>query len=140
MVVADWRCDWIGLGVAEKLAREGCHVRLCVDGEMAGQNIQKYLRWHWVGELQKLGVEITPYARFFGADGDTAFFMHSLSGEAIEHGEMDTLVLAQGHEPVMELEQALKDSGLQVLLAGDCRSPRTAEEAVFEGLEAGRAV
>src|ERR1019366_10169548 len=24
VVVADWRCDWIGLGLAQKLARSGC--------------------------------------------------------------------------------------------------------------------
>ena len=30
VVVADWRCDWVGLGIAEKLASEGCSVRLCV--------------------------------------------------------------------------------------------------------------
>ena len=40
VVVADWRCDWVGVGLAEKLAREGCHVRLCVDGVHAGQNLQ----------------------------------------------------------------------------------------------------
>jgi 2,4-dienoyl-CoA reductase-like NADH-dependent reductase (Old Yellow Enzyme family) len=140
VVIADWRCDWIGLGVAEKLAREGSRVRLCVDGEMAGQNLQKYLRWHWVGKLQKLGVEIIPYARFFGALGKTAFFMHSLSGSAIECGDMDTLVVAQGHRPVTGLEEDLRGTGIPLCLAGDCNSPRSAEEAVYEGMQAGRAV
>jgi 2,4-dienoyl-CoA reductase-like NADH-dependent reductase (Old Yellow Enzyme family) len=140
VVIADWRCDWIGLGIAEKLAREGSHVRLCVDGEMAGQNLQRYLRWHWVGQLQKLGVEVVPYARFFGALGNTAYFMHSLSGDAIECGEMDTLVIAQGHQPVTALEEELRSSEIPLFLAGDCRSPRSAEEAVYEGMEAGRDV
>jgi 2,4-dienoyl-CoA reductase-like NADH-dependent reductase (Old Yellow Enzyme family) len=139
-VIADWRCDWIGLGIAEKLAREGSHVRLCVDGEMAGQNLQRYLRWHWVGQLQKLGVEVIPYARFFGALGNTAYFMHSLSGDAIECGEMDTLVIAQGHQPVTAVEEELRSSEIPLFLAGDCRSPRSAEEAVYEGMQAGRGV
>ncbi len=140
VVIADWRCDWTGLGLAEKLAREGSHVRLCVDGEMAGQNLQKYMRWHWLGQLHKLNVEIVPYARFFGAMGDTAFFMHTLSGEAIECTDMDTLVIAQGHRPETGIEAELRASGLPVTLAGDCRSPRSAEEAVYEGLLAGRSV
>jgi 2,4-dienoyl-CoA reductase-like NADH-dependent reductase (Old Yellow Enzyme family) len=140
VVIADWRCDWVGLGLAEKLAREGSHVRLCVDGEMAGQNLQKYLRWHWLGLLHKFGVEIIPYARFFGAAGDTAFFMHTLSGEAIECTGMDTLIAAQGHQPETSMEAVLRSSGVPVTLAGDCRSPRSAEEAVYEGLLAGRAV
>ncbi len=140
VVIADWRCDWVGLGLAEKLARDGSHVRLCVDGEMAGQNLQKYLRWHWVGQVHKLGVEIVPYARFFGALGETAFFMHTLSGEAIECAEMDTLIVAQGHRPDTRLEAVLRSSGVPVTLAGDCRSPRSAEEAVYEGMMAGREV
>lgn len=140
VVIADWRCDWFGLGLAEKLAREGSHVRLCVDGEMAGQNLQKYMRWHWLGELHKLGVEIVPYARFFGATGDAAFFMHTLSGEAIECANMDTLIVAQGHQPETSIEAALQSSGAVVTLAGDCRSPRSAEEAVYEGFLAGRNV
>ncbi|WP_108881302.1 oxidoreductase [Anderseniella sp. Alg231-50] len=140
VVIADWRCDWVGLGLAEKLAREGSHVRLCVDGEMAGQNLQKYLRWHWIGTIRKLGVEIVPYARFFGAMGDTAFFMHTLSGEAIECADTDTLVVAQGHQPETGMETALRSIGVPVTLAGDCLSPRSAEEAVYEGMMAARSV
>jgi pyruvate/2-oxoglutarate dehydrogenase complex dihydrolipoamide dehydrogenase (E3) component len=138
VVIADWRCDWVGMGLAEKLAREGSQVRLCVDGEMAGQNLQKYLRWHWAGELHKLDVEVVSYARLFGADGDTAYFQHTLSGEPIICENMDTLVIAQGHQPVITLEQELADSGVEVVLVGDCLSPRSAEEAVYEGLMAAR--
>ena len=35
VVIADWRCDWIGLGLAEKLTRDGCRVRLCCNGYYA---------------------------------------------------------------------------------------------------------
>ena len=76
----------------------------------------------------------------FGADGDTVYFMNTLSGEAIECEGADTLVVAQGHRPVDALEAALAGAAPTVLLAGDCLSPRSAEEAVYEGLMAGRAV
>ena len=56
VVIADWRCDWVGLGVAELLAANGCAVRLCVNGEMAGQSIQMYLRYMWASRLHRLGV------------------------------------------------------------------------------------
>ena len=140
VVVADWRCDWVGMGLAEKLAREGSRVRLCVDGEMAGQNLQRYLRWHWAGELHKLGVEVIPYARLLGADGDTAYFQHTTSGEAILCEDMDTLIIAQGHRSDTALEQDLVAMDIEIHLAGDCLSPRSVEEAVYEGFMAARSV
>ena len=36
VIVADWRGDWIGFGLAEKLATDGCRVKLVVNGAMAG--------------------------------------------------------------------------------------------------------
>ncbi len=140
VVVADWRCDWIGLGIAEKLARDGCRVRLCVNGYMPGQTIQQYVRDHWIGILHKLGVEIIPYVRLFGADADSVFLQHTASGEAVVCDGVDTLVLAQGHEAVTELEQALADYGGDVHPIGDCLAPRTAEEAVLEGLKVATAL
>ncbi len=140
VVIADWRCDWIGVGLAEKLAREGCRVRLAVDGTNAGQNLQIYLRDHWAGKLHNLGVEVIPYARLFGADGDTAYFHHTASGEPIVCEGMDTLVLAQGHQPATTLEESLRPYDVEIHLVGDCLSPRSAEEAIYEGLTAARKV
>lgn len=39
VVIADWRCDWVGFGVAEMLARSGCHVRFYRQGTRPGQNL-----------------------------------------------------------------------------------------------------
>ena len=135
VVVADWRCDWVGLGLAEKLAREGCRVRLAVNGYMPGQTIEGYVRDQWMGELHRLGVEIIPYVRLFGADADSVYLQHVTSGEAVVCEEVDTLVLALGHRSVNRLEEELADWEGEVFPIGDCRAPRTAEEAVLEGLE-----
>ncbi|MEM7123535.1 MAG: FAD-dependent oxidoreductase [Pseudomonadota bacterium] len=140
VVVADWRCDWIGLGMAEKLARDGCSVTLAVDGYMPGQRIQMYVRDRWVGELHKLGVDIVPYARLFGADADSVYLQHATSGEPIIVDEVDTLVTSLGHTSVDALAEALENWSGDLFMAGDCLSPRTCEEAVLEGLKAGVAV
>ncbi|WP_374651699.1 FAD-dependent oxidoreductase [Dongia sp.] len=136
VVIADWRCDWIGMGLAEKLARAGCRVRLCVDGYMAGQRIHQYVRDHWVGELHKLNVEIVPYARLYGVDGDTAYFQHATSNEPIIFDAVDTVVASLGHERQSELEDELASWDGDIRIIGDCLTPRTAEEAVLEGLKA----
>ena len=140
VVVADWRCDWVGLGVAEKLALEGSTVRLCIDGETLGQNLQLYLRTFWAGVMHKLGVEVIPYARLFGADGDTVYFHHNGSGEPIICEGVDTLVIAQGHKQNTILEDEIRDLDIETHFVGDCLSPRSAEEAVYEGLIAAREV
>jgi NADPH-dependent 2,4-dienoyl-CoA reductase/sulfur reductase-like enzyme len=140
IVIADWRCDWIGVGLAEKLALDGCRVRLAVSGVYAGQNLQMYVRDVWAGKLHRLGVEVIPYARLYGADEDTAYFHHMAGGDPIVCEGMDTLVLAQGHQPATELEESLRGRGLEIHLVGDCLSPRTAEEAIYEGLLVAREV
>lgn len=140
VVIADWRCDWIGLGLAERLARDGCAVRLAVNGYMAGQSIQQYTRDRWIGDLHRLGVEITPFARLVGADGDTAYFEHTVSGEPILFEEIDTLVTATGAEADLTLERALDGWPGEVWIAGDALAPRTCEEAVLEGLKIGSAL
>lgn len=137
VVVADWRADWIGMGIAEKLAKEGCRVRLAINGYMPGHTIQMYVRDTGVGRLHKLGVEMIPYARLFGADENTVYLQHTMSGEPILCEDTDTLVLCQGHIPVNTLEDLVREAGIEVHLAGDCLAPRTAEEAVLEGFRVG---
>ena len=140
VVVADWRCDWVGLGIAEQLARDGCHVRLAVNGYVPGQSIQQYVRDRWVGELHRLGVEIIPYARLVGVDESTVYLQHTTSGEPILCEGVDTLVAATGNASVNVLERELEGYGGEIHMAGDCLSPRTCEEAVLEGLQAALAI
>lgn len=140
VVVADWRCDWIGPGVAEMLARAGSRVTLAVNGLHAGEMLPLYVRDDIAANLHRLGVEVRPYARLFGTAGDTVFLQHTPSGAAMEVEGVDTLILCLGHRPVDDLSEAVAAMGIELHMAGDCLAPRTAEEAVFEGLKAGNAV
>jgi 2,4-dienoyl-CoA reductase-like NADH-dependent reductase (Old Yellow Enzyme family)/thioredoxin reductase len=136
VVIADWRCDWVGVGLAEMLAASGCHVRLAVSGPVAGELLQAYVRDMTVGRLHKLGVEIITYARLFGCDESTVYFQHIANEEPILVEKVDTLVLAQGQTPETALLDQLADYDGEVTAIGDCLTPRTAEEAVLEGLKA----
>lgn len=140
VLVADWRCDWIGMGIAEKLARAGCRVRLAVNGYMPGQRIQAYVRDHWAGVLHDLGVEVIPYAELYGVDSRTVYLSHVSGREPIVVDDIDTLVTSLGHDAVNSLELELSDFVGAVHVIGDCLTPRTAEEAVLEGLRAGWAI
>ena len=135
VVIADWRNDWIGFGVAEMLAANGCRVRLCVNGLHAGETLHMYVRDSLLARIHRLGVEVIPYARLFGVDEDTVYFQHSVSDEAMLFEQTDTLVLTEGHQPDQRLELGLEAFGYSgdVFVIGDAMSARTAEEAIFEG-------
>ena len=137
VVIADWRADWIGLGLAERLALNGCDVTLCINAAIAGESLQLYTRNHYVGRLHKLNVRMQTHLRLYGLMDDSVFFQDTLCEEAVEFNNIDTLVLSLGHQPVDQLSTEIKALGTSVHTIGDCVSARTAEEAVYEGLQSG---
>ena len=138
VVIADWSCDWSGLGVAEKLAREGHYVRLLSGGSVAGESIQGIVRDQWIGVLFSLGVEMIPYARFYGGIDGTAYFQHMTAGEAIVCEDVDTIVSCYAPEANRECDWIDAIPGLAVSRIGDAIAPRTVEEAILEGMQLAR--
>jgi 2,4-dienoyl-CoA reductase-like NADH-dependent reductase (Old Yellow Enzyme family) len=134
VVIADWSCDWNGLGVAEKLARDGHSVRLVSGGSVAGESIQAIVRDQWIGVLHQLGVETINYARFFGATDGSVFFQHMMNNEAIVFDHIDTIVSC--FAPASNnRHQWLENLEAEVHLIGDAIAPRTVEEAILEGFK-----
>lgn len=137
VVVVDWRADWIGIGVAELLAQTGRAVRLAVNGIAAGETLPLYVRDASVAALHRLGVAVIPYMRLYGSDADSVFLQHSASGEPVVIEGVDTLVLCTGHTAVAQLADEMQGAAVATRIIGDAAAPRTAEEAVYEGLLAG---
>jgi 2,4-dienoyl-CoA reductase-like NADH-dependent reductase (Old Yellow Enzyme family) len=144
VVVADWRSDWIGLGMARLLAERGHRVMLAVTGTMAGQRCQQYVRDTMTAAARRARVDIRPTLRLFGADDTAVYLQDILTGDPVVVEDVAVLVLAQGHQPddalLTELEAGASAGGYEVRAAGDVLSPRTIEEAVLEGLRAGVAI
>ena len=141
VAIADWRCDWVGLGLAELLARQGCHVRLACNGMVPGQTVNQYVRDNWLGILHKLNVETLTHLRLHGIDSEDAYFQHTLSGEPVILNDVDTLVTAFGAGSCNTLEKELKNNfHSKIHVIGDALSPRTVEEAILDGLKASTAI
>lgn len=138
VVIYDWLSDWIGLGVAEILAKNGADVRLAVNGLTAGMAIQNYTRDAHLARLHRAGVKILPMMRLYGCDATSAYFLHTAAQEPVVLEDVDTLVLACPNAPEDSLTETAQ--GFEHYLVGDCLAARTAEEAVYEGLKAGMAV
>lgn len=135
VVVYDWLADWVGAGIAERLAGEGAHVRLAVNGMHAAASIQNYVRDMYVARLFRLGIEVLPYMRLYGVDGETAYFLHTAAQAPIEVNGVDTVVLACPNAPEDGLAASLRQARIPFDLIGDALAPRTCEEAVYEGLK-----
>lgn len=104
---------------------------------MAGEALQIYTRNHYVGRLHRLGVTIRTHARLFGVDEDSVYFQDTLTEEPIVFDGIEIVVTALGHLPEDSLETDLAMLCIPYTAIGDCVVPRTAEEAVYEGLQAG---
>jgi pyruvate/2-oxoglutarate dehydrogenase complex dihydrolipoamide dehydrogenase (E3) component len=144
VVVADWRCDWVGLGVATLLATGGRRVTLASSGYHAGQRLQQYVRDTMLVEARRARVDLRPTLRPYGADASAVFLQDVLTSEAVVIEPASALVLAQGTGPhdelLVALQAAAAGGGFEVHGAGDVLTPRTIEEAVLEGLRVGVAV
>jgi 2,4-dienoyl-CoA reductase-like NADH-dependent reductase (Old Yellow Enzyme family) len=136
VVVYDWLADWIGVGVAEKLASEGAAVQLAVNGVCPAISIQNYVRDAAIARLHRLGVTMTPFSRLYGAEARTVYLVHIAAQEAVVIEDVDSLVVSAPNRARDDLAPELRAMGFPVHLIGDALAPRTAEEAVFEGLHA----
>ena len=123
------------------LALSGHKVRLFSGASSCGESIPAIVRDQWFGELESLNVELTCYARFFGAEDQTAFFQHTINGEAIICEDVDAVVSCYPPRSNNDCDwiSGLEVSGasaLQITTIGDALAPRTVEEAVLEGFKA----
>jgi 2,4-dienoyl-CoA reductase-like NADH-dependent reductase (Old Yellow Enzyme family)/thioredoxin reductase len=139
-VVADWRGDWVGIGVARLLAERGRRVTLAVNTYNAGAALQQYVRDSLVGALATQRIAVVPLVRLFGVDEDSVYLQHVLTGEPVILEGVSSLVLALGHDADSALLSSLEDSGQAVAGVGDCLAPRSVEEAVLEGLQVGSTI
>jgi pyruvate/2-oxoglutarate dehydrogenase complex dihydrolipoamide dehydrogenase (E3) component len=135
VVVADWGGGWTGLDAAEVLAAAGRPVTLACAAAGVGEGVHQYQRNLYLARLDRLGVRLVQHCELVAGDGRVSF-RHVFSGRALEAPEAATLVLSLGRAPRDELWSTLEGRP-NVKRIGDVLGPRSAEEAVLEGAQAG---
>jgi 2,4-dienoyl-CoA reductase-like NADH-dependent reductase (Old Yellow Enzyme family)/thioredoxin reductase len=133
VVVADWGGDASGLAAAELLAAAGSEVTLALGSATFGEALHQYQRNLYAQRLYRAGVTIAHHLDLLGATADGVRFRNLFAPELETTLPADLLVLAFGRVPERGLPEELHALGLAVEEAGDCLSPRSAEEAILEG-------
>ena len=138
VLVADWAGGWTGLDVAELLAERGLQVWLAIASATAGETIHQYQRAFTLGRLERLGVEILQARELHeGPEGASLRSIWTHDDHGLPTG-VRTIALALGRIPADELGRELAELGVEHRCIGDCRGPRSLDEALLEGLAAGR--
>ena len=134
VLVTDWKGDWIGLGIALRLAAAGRHVTLATAANFAGAAIQQYTRTLLVSQALRTGrIEFLNDARLVGVDANTGYLQSTLCEIVHEVADVAaTIVSAAPRSVPVDLDFGTAS----VTVIGDALAPRTVEEAVYEGLTA----
>ena len=133
ILIADWGGDAAALDCAEALAAEGRNVTLAVGAVTPGETLHQYSRNVYIGRLLRAGVRIENWLALQKAEEGSASFRNIFAPDLETSIPCDVLALSLGRVPNQSLEADLRARGIEVETAGDCRSPRTIEEAVLEG-------
>ena len=140
VTITDWGGDWTGLVLAEHLAARGRTVRLVTSAVAFGEWVHQYQRNMYLARLDEAGVELVHHLRLTGWDGIAAQFRNVFSERPVELTGIDTLVINEGRSSAGgDLFEQLEDAGLDVVRVGDALGPRSFEEAIREGTDAGLA-
>jgi 2,4-dienoyl-CoA reductase-like NADH-dependent reductase (Old Yellow Enzyme family)/thioredoxin reductase len=133
VVVADWGGDASGLAAAELLATAGSEVALALGSAGFGEALHQYQRNLYAQRLYRAGVTIAHHLDLLDAIAGGVRFRNLFAPELETTLPADLLVLASGRVPERGLAEELQALDLAVEEAGDCLSPRSAEEAILEG-------
>jgi NADPH-dependent 2,4-dienoyl-CoA reductase/sulfur reductase-like enzyme len=139
ILIADWGGDPAALDCAELLAAEGRDVTLAVGAVMPGETLHQYTRNGYIARLCRAGVRIEHYLGLESARDGLVRFRNIFAPDLQTEIAADALLVALGRVPDDRLADDLRArGGFPVEEAGDCRSPRSIEEAVLEGTLAAR--
>jgi 2,4-dienoyl-CoA reductase-like NADH-dependent reductase (Old Yellow Enzyme family)/thioredoxin reductase len=130
--------ELVGCETALLLIDKGKKVTIMRRGPELATKVHSLIREPMLSRLKYKGADILTGIEYREIT-DAGVVIKTATG-AEELVEADTIVLAAGSTPNMELAAALKGKVDSIISAGDCVKPRTIMEAVDEGFKAGLSV
>jgi 2,4-dienoyl-CoA reductase-like NADH-dependent reductase (Old Yellow Enzyme family) len=140
VAIFDTTGDWAALGFIEHVADLGREVTVLTPIAGFAWRTTIYSTTSTRKRLREKHVAIRPLRAVTGFEGGTLTLEDTSTGDVETIEGFDTLIGCQHNEIVNPLEEPLRAMGLKPVLAGDCLSPRTALEAIYEGHRAAREI
>ena len=127
---------YIGMEVAVKLAKQGKDVSI-VDMTEIGSGLNPMLFDHYLQGMHKYGVHM-----YYGMQvvSFTPSGVDILCNSSLLSLDADTIVLAVGTKPNVELVEQLEDLDMKYCQIGDCKRIGDALYAIRDGAEIGRVI
>jgi 2,4-dienoyl-CoA reductase-like NADH-dependent reductase (Old Yellow Enzyme family) len=138
VTIADWGGDAAGLSAAELLRADGYEVAVAVQALVPGEGVHQFQRAQTLERLYRAGVRFEHHAALVVDERGRAVLRNLFATELEQPLPGGALVLSLGRVPEDLLGPELAALGLRVEEAGDCRGPRSLEEAILEGTMAAR--
>ena len=109
---------------------------LAVGAVSPGETLHQYSRNVYIARLLRAGVQIENWLALDRTEPGQAVFRNIFAPDLTRVLACEVLALSLGRVPNQELEAELEARGVRCVAVGDCRSPRTIEEAILEGTSA----
>jgi len=144
VAVVDHLGSWALAGFIEWLADTGRQVTVIAPSGAPGWQVNIYSAYAWRARLRDKHVRIIGHHAVDAFDGTMAALRDLSTGDPGERLHVGAVVAPTHGRPHDGLHGALRailagrNDAPRLRLIGDCASPRSALEAVFEGHEAGR--
>lgn len=136
VVVIDWKGDWPGVEATQLLASQGKQVEIISQTYAVGESLQQYRQNKALEEMDRLHVKQTPNFKLADMDDSTITIEHLFSGRQ-ESRTPEAIVLSVGLDATESLEKfhKLSEHVEGIARIGDAKSPRSLDEAVYEGFK-----
>jgi 2,4-dienoyl-CoA reductase-like NADH-dependent reductase (Old Yellow Enzyme family)/thioredoxin reductase len=137
VVILDWGGDPTALSCADMLATAGKDVILASAAATIGLSLGSFISSVYLERLYAIGVQILHHVELDELDGGTLRLRNMYAHDVKHEIAGAELVVSQGRVPAPGgLAETAAGEGIAVVEAGDCKTPRTLQEAVFEGTAA----
>lgn len=140
VVIWDAAGGTVGTGVVEALIAAGSTVHVVTPAFAAYEDIDLIQRVPIYQRVLSAGTKLIPTSEVAGLDGRAVIVRNVYSGETHRIEPVDLLVAWRGNKALDGLRVAIEAAGIELQMAGDCISPRTADIAIAEGALAARTV